>query len=37
MKNYKPERFHVTVDLEATAPGEVDALDPYANLPEGVK
>ena len=35
--NYKPERFHVTVDLEATAPGEVDALDPYANLPEGVK
>ena len=35
--NYKPERFHVTVDLEATAPGDVDALDPYANLPEGVK
>ena len=35
--NYKPERFHVTVDLEATAPGEVDALDPYANLPEGIK
>ena len=35
--NYKPERFHVTVDLEATTPGEVDALDPYANLPEGVK
>ena len=35
--NYKPERFHITVDLEATAPGEVDALDPYANLPEGVK
>ncbi len=35
--NYKPERFHVTVDLEATAPDEVDALDPYANLPEGVK
>jgi hypothetical protein len=35
--NYKPERFHITVDLEATAPGEVDALDPYANLPEDVK
>ena len=35
--NYKPERFHVTVDLEATAPGDVDALDPYANLPEGVE
>ena len=35
--NYKPERFHITVDLEATAPGEVDALDPYANLPEGVE
>jgi len=25
------------VDLEATAPGDVDALDPYANLPEGVE
>ena len=35
--NYKPERFHITVDLEATAPGDVDALDPYANLPEGVE
>jgi len=35
--NYKPERFHVTVDLEATAPGDVEALDPYANLPEGVE
>ena len=35
--NYKPERFHVTVDLEANAPGDVDALDPYANLPEGVE
>ena len=35
--NYKPERFHITVDLEANAPGDVDALDPYANLPEGVE
>ena len=35
--NYKPERFHVTVNLEANAPGDVDALDPYANLPEGVE
>ena len=35
--NYKPERFHATVDLEANAPGDVDALDPYANLPEGVE
>jgi len=35
--NYKPERFHVTVDLEANTPGDVDALDPYAKLPEEIE
>ena len=35
--NYKPERFHVTVDLPANAATDTDVLDPYANLPEDIE
>ena len=36
--NYKPERFHVNVDLPANQDvAPADALDPYANLPEEIE
>jgi hypothetical protein len=35
--NYKPERFHVTVDLPANSATDTEVLDPYANLPEDIE